>query len=463
MFSRSNEKLISETDIFYCPFFVTSLYGSSTMKICIIGTGYVGLVTGTCFAEAGNDVICVDVDPIKIDKLNQGIIPIFELGLEPMVGFNQKEKRLQFTTHLEKAVNESDICFIAVGTPPNEDGSADLTHVIDVAKNIIRLAKKEIMVGTKSTVPVGTGDMIEELFKKEFKYPFTVFSNPEFLKEGDAINDFMKPDRVVVGVNNPHILPLLQELYAPFTRQRDRLIVMNRRSAELTKYAANAMLATRISFMNEMANLCEKVGANISDVRMGIGSDPRIGSAFLFPGIGYGGSCFPKDVKAILKTALDARVNLSVIQAVEEANKKQKTILVEKMEKYFGPGKLKGLKIAFWGLAFKAKTDDIRESSALTLVEALLQKGVEIHAFDPQATDNVKKIYGDKIVYCKTNYDCLNQASALVVATDWNEFRSPNYEKMKKLMKTQVIFDGRNVLNKTHLEKLGFVYYGVGL
>lgn len=434
------------------------------MKLCIIGTGYVGLVTGTCFAEAGNDVICVDVDEKKVFDLNQGHIPIYEPGLEPMIKFNQSEKRLQFTTDLAKGVNNSEICFIAVGTPPNEDGSADLKHVLDVSNDIARVAKKKVTVGTKSTVPVGTGDKIEALLKENLKHPSVVFSNPEFLKEGDAVNDFMKPDRIVIGTNDDSIVPLLRELYAPFTRQKDRLIIMSRRSAELTKYAANAMLATRISFMNEVANLCEKVGANVDDIRHGIGSDPRIGSAFLFPGIGYGGSCFPKDVKAILNTAKETENPLSVVEAVDLANQKQKEIIYKKIIKHYGSAqKLKGLKIAIWGLAFKAKTDDIRESPALSLIDQLLSKGCQITAFDPQAEENTKKIYGGKIEYHKQSYDCLQGASCLVIATDWNEFRSPDYKRIKKLLKSPVIFDGRNILNKAHLLELGFTYYGIGV
>ncbi|MBI4411622.1 MAG: UDP-glucose/GDP-mannose dehydrogenase family protein [Deltaproteobacteria bacterium] len=434
------------------------------MKLCIIGTGYVGLVTGACFAEAGNDVICVDVDKRKIAGLNEGHIPIFEPGLEPMVQFNRREGRLTFATDLSLAVNESDICFIAVGTPPNEDGSADLTHVLDVAGQIATAAKKKVIVGTKSTVPVGTGDKIEAVFAEKSKHPFVVFSNPEFLKEGNAVNDFMKPDRVIVGLDHNHIEDLLRELYAPFTRQRDRLIFMSRRSAELTKYAANAMLATRISFMNEMANLCEKVGANINDVRQGIGSDPRIGSAFLFPGMGYGGSCFPKDVTALLNTAKGYDIPLGVVEACEEANKRQKKGLFRKIVHHFGgTEKIRGLKMAVWGLSFKARTDDIRESPALVLVDQLLEAGCRIAAFDPQAMPHGSKIYGSRIDLTDNNYDCLNDASALIVATDWNEFRSPDYPRMKKLMKQPVIFDGRNILNATHLKELGFAYYGIGI
>ncbi|MBI2339392.1 MAG: UDP-glucose/GDP-mannose dehydrogenase family protein [Deltaproteobacteria bacterium] len=434
------------------------------MKICIIGTGYVGLVTGACFAEAGNDVICVDVDEKKVADLNEGRIPIFEPGLEPMVRFNRREGRLRFTTDLSEGVNKSEVCFIAVGTPPNEDGSADLSHVLDVAFGIAGVAKKKILLGTKSTVPVGTGEKIEAVFREKLSHPFVVFSNPEFLKEGDAVNDFMKPDRIVVGLDHDPIEPLLRELYAPFTRRRDRLIVMSRRSAELTKYAANAMLVTRISFMNEMANLCERAGANINDVRQGIGSDPRIGSAFLFPGMGYGGSCFPKDVAALLNMGREWGVPLEVVHSAGEANKRQKKVLPEKIIRHFGgKEKLKGLKMAVWGLAFKAKTDDIRESPALVLIEQLLEADCRVSAFDPQAMSRAQKIYGPKISCEKSSYDCLTGADALVIAADWNEFRSPDYERMKKIMGQPVVFDGRNILNASHLKELGFTYYGIGV
>lgn len=433
------------------------------MKITIIGTGYVGLVTGTCFAEAGNDVTCVDLDENKISKLREGIIPIYEPGLENMVRFNHKEGRLHFSTDLSSTINESDMAFIAVGTPPNEDGSADLSHVLAVAQEICDKAKKDIVLGTKSTVPVGTGDKIEALFKENFSFNFTIFSNPEFLKEGDAVNDFMKPDRVVIGLNDNKLRQKFEELYAPFTRQKNRLIFMKRRSAELTKYAANAMLATRISFMNEMANLCEKVDADVNDVRIGIGSDPRIGSAFLYPGIGYGGSCFPKDVKAILRTASEYQSDLSVIQAVENANQKQKLVLIKKIEEHFGKESLKDKTFALWGLAFKAKTDDIRESAALSLIDALLERGSTIKAFDPQAAENVKALYGNKILYSSSNYEALQEADALIIATDWNEFRSPDASKIKSLLKNPVIFDGRNLLNKKSYEEMGFTYVGIGI
>jgi len=434
------------------------------MKICLIGTGYVGLVSGTCFAEAGNNVICVDVDKNKIERLKKGEIPIYEPGLEPMVRENYEDGRLHFMTNLAQAVNNADICFIAVGTPPNEDGSADLSHVLGVATNIAQVAQKDVVVGTKSTVPVGTGDKIEALLKEKMKFKAVVFSNPEFLKEGDAINDFMKPDRVIIGLNDSSAENLLRELYAPFMRQSERLIFMSRRSAELTKYAANAMLATRISFINEMANLCEAVGANIADIRRGIGSDERIGPAFLYPGMGYGGSCFPKDVKALLKTASEYNIQSRVVEACEQANEYQKTVMFEKMVRHFGgKEKLKGLKIALWGLAFKARTDDIRESPALNIIDLLLDAGAVISTFDPEAMENIKKIYSTKLDFKTNAFDCLHLANALVIATEWNEFRSPDYRKMKELMKQSIIFDGRNLLNRSTLKELGFTYYGIGV
>lgn len=434
------------------------------MQICVIGTGYVGLVTGTCFAEAGNQVICVDVDGAKIDRLNRGEVPIFEPGLKPLVAENREDGRLKFTTHLSEGINNSEICFIAVGTPPLEDGSADLKHVLDVAEGIATVANRKVIVGTKSTVPVGTGDRIEQIFREKMKVPFAVFSNPEFLKEGDAVNDFMKPDRIIVGINDSSIEPILRELYAPFMRQNDRFIVMNRRSAELTKYAANAMLATRISFMNELANLCEAHSANINDIRRGMGSDPRIGPAFLYPGMGYGGSCFPKDVKALLKTGHEAGVSLEVVEAVEKANQNQKGKLFEKIVRHYGnKEKLKGLKMALWGLAFKARTDDIRESPALALIDQLLEAETKLAVFDPEAMENIKRLHGNRLEFKKNAYECLEGVDCLIVATEWNEFRSPDYGRMQNLMKEKVIFDGRNLLNAGQLKGLGFVYYGVGI
>lgn len=434
------------------------------MKIAIFGTGYVGLVSGACFAEVGNDVICVDVDAEKISNLQKGLVPIYEPGLEALVVKNTREGRLSFTTDPAVALNQTKICFIAVGTPPKEDGSADLKHVLEVAQVIATHATAPLAVGTKSTVPVGTGDEIEAVMAKAGRGPHTVFSNPEFLKEGDAVSDFLKPDRVILGLGDPNaaVMPLLRELYAPFTRQKDRLILMNRRSAELTKYAANAMLATRISFINEMANLCEKVGANINDVRLGIGSDPRIGSAFLFPGMGFGGSCFPKDVQAILRTAKAFQVPLQVVEAVNQANESQKEMMPAKIKAHF-QGKISGVKLALWGLSFKARTDDIRQSPALKLIDILLANGAKLTVFDPQAMAAVQVLYGDKLQYAPDAYSCLDGAEGLIIATEWNEFRSPDYEKIKAQMAGNVVFDGRNILNRGRLAQLGFTSYGVGL
>lgn len=434
------------------------------MRICVIGTGYVGLVTGTCFAEVGNEVICIDVDEQKINQLKQGILPIYEPGLEPLVKSNQAKGRLKFSTLLEEGINQTEMAFLAVGTPPNEDGSADLQHVLEVAHQIAKIAVKKIVLGTKSTVPVGTGDKIENIFREHSKFPSIVFSNPEFLKEGNAVNDFMKPNRVIIGLDDHEIQNKLCELYAPFTRKSDRLLFMSRKTAELTKYAANAMLATRISFINEMANLCEKLGADINDLRQGIGSDPRIGSDFLFPSMGYGGSCFPKDVRALLKTAQHVELPLRLIQACEEANNFQKGLIFQKIARHFGDTqKLKGKKFSLWGVAFKAKTDDIRESPALQLINQLLQAGAIISVHDPEAIDNLKKMYGSKLSYYVDHYECIEGADALIIATEWNEYRSPYYERIKEKLSKPVIFDGRNILDVHHLKKLGFQYYGIGI
>lgn len=434
------------------------------MKICIIGTGYVGLVTGTCLAEVGNEVVCIDVDGQKINQLKQGILPIYEPNLEPLVKSNYAKGRLQFSTSLAKEINQSEVTFLAVGTPPNEDGSADLQHVLEVAHQIAKVASKKIILGTKSTVPVGTGDKIENILKEHSKFPFIVFSNPEFLKEGNAVNDFMKPNRVIIGLDNHEIRDKLRELYAPFTRKSDRLLFMSRKTAELTKYAANAMLATRISFINEMANLCEKLGADIHDLRQGLGSDPRIGPDFLFPSMGYGGSCFPKDVKALLKTAQNVEMPLRLVKACEEVNNFQKELLFQKIVRHFGgTEKLKGKKFALWGGSFKAKTDDIRESPALSLIDQLLQTGAIIAVHDPEAINNIKKIYGAKLTYCADHYECIEGSCALIIATEWNEYRSPYYECIKEKLLEPVIFDGRNILDVHHLKKLGFQYYGIGI
>lgn len=433
------------------------------MKICIIGTGYVGLVTGACFAETGNTVLCVDVDENKVTKLNNGVIPIYEPGLEDLVTRNREKGRLIFTTNLAEGINNADVSFIAVGTPMDEDGSADLKHVYQVCEDICKVAKKEVIIATKSTVPVGTGDKIENLFKEKLKQRFVVFSNPEFLKEGDAVHDFLKPDRIVVGTNDKSIVPLVTELYAPFQQQRSRLIIMGRRSAEITKYAANAMLALRISYMNELANFCDMVGANIHDVRVGIGSDSRIGPAFLYSGLGFGGSCFPKDVNALARVAHENGMELLTITALSEVNKNQPGLFFKKICTHFG-GKtaLKNKTIALWGLSFKAKTDDIRCSPALAIANLLTEEGVRIRAFDPEALPHVKRECGDRFTYCEDKMDCLTGADALVVATEWSEFKSPDFEAIRAKLSSPVIFDGRNLYNVRHLKEQGFTCYGVG-
>lgn len=433
------------------------------MKICIIGTGYVGLVTGACFAEAGNTVWCVDVDQTKINNLNDGILPIYEPGLDIIVQRNHAKGRLIFTTQLADGINSADVSFIAVGTPMDEDGSADLKHVYQVCEDICKVAKKEVLIGTKSTVPVGTGDKIEALFQEKLGQPFVVFSNPEFLKEGDAVSDFMKPDRVVIGTNDERILPLVTELYAPFQQQRQRLVIMGRRSAEITKYAANAMLALRISYMNELANFCDVVGGNINDVRVGIGSDSRIGPAFLYSGLGFGGSCFPKDVNALNRVAHENGLELKTITALGEVNKAQPKVFFKKIEKHFGGmSQLNGKVFALWGLSFKAKTDDTRCSPALILADLLLAAGAEVRCFDPEAMPHVKAQYGNKLTYCDEKMDCLTGAHALIIATDWSEFRSPDFTAIKSRLHSPVVFDGRNLYDGRHLKSQGFAYYGMG-
>ena len=446
------------------------------MNICVIGNGYVGLVAGTCFADSGNDVICVDIDAKKIEKLNRGEIPIYEPGLEELVKRNTKEGRLRFTTDLSYGVKESLICFIAVGTPPGGDGSADLKYVLEAARNIAGDMDGYRIIVNKSTVPVGTADKVkaaiqEELDKRSKKYEFDVVSNPEFLKEGAAIDDFMKPDRVIIGTNSAHAAEIMKELYSSFMRKTDRLIMMDVRSAEMTKYAANAMLATKISFINEIANLCELVGADIDNVRKGIGTDSRIGFEFLFPGVGYGGSCFPKDVQAMIRTAGEYGYDMKILKSVEDVNYRQKGVIVDKMLKYFearGKGQgakgkpLEGNIIGIWGLSFKPRTDDMREAPSITIINRLLDAGAKIKAHDPEAMDEAKKVFGSRIEYMQDNYEVLKGADALVVITEWNEFRRPNFEKMRKLMKTPVIFDGRNIYDPDEMRGMGFTYYGIG-
>lgn len=436
------------------------------MKIAIVGTGYVGLVTGTCFAEIGVDVTCVDTNREKIDSLQKGIIPIYENGLEEMVLRNMKARRLKFTTSLESCLDEVEVVFSAVGTPPDEDGSADLRYVLDVARTIGRNMKQYKLVVTKSTVPVGTARKVreviqEELDRREVKVEFDVASNPEFLKEGNAVNDFMSPDRVVVGVESTRAEKLMTKLYKPFLLNNFRVIFMDIPSAEMTKYAANSMLATRISFMNDIANLCEIVGADVNMVRSGIGSDTRIGRKFLYPGIGYGGSCFPKDVKALIKTAEQNGYRMRVLSAVDEVNECQKSVLFEKLLKHF-EGDLKNKTIALWGLAFKPETDDMREAPALVLIDKLLKSGCRIRAYDPAAMQECKRRIGNAIYYACDMYDTVLDADALMLLTEWKEFRLPSWAVIRKTMARQVVLDGRNIYEKKEMEELGFIYYCIG-
>ncbi|MCL3853386.1 UDP-glucose/GDP-mannose dehydrogenase family protein [Parabacteroides sp. GYB001] len=436
------------------------------MKIAIVGTGYVGLVTGTCFAEMGTEVFCVDVNTEKIENLKKGIIPIYEPGLEEMVHRNQLAGRLHFTTDLTECLNEVEVLFSAVGTPPDEDGSADLKYVLEVARTVGRNIKKHILVVTKSTVPVGTAKKVrqaiqDELDKRGVQIEFDVASNPEFLKEGAAISDFMSPDRVVVGVESERAEELMTRLYRPFLLNNFRVIFMDVPSAEMTKYAANAMLATRISFMNDVANLCEIVGADINMVRKGIGSDNRIGNRFLYAGIGYGGSCFPKDVKALINTAKLNNYPMRILQAVEEVNDEQKSLLFRKLEKHFN-GNLKGKRVALWGLAFKPETDDMREAPSLVLIEKLLGAGCEVYAYDPVAVEETKRRIGDSIHYAKDIYDAVVDADALMLVTEWKEFRMPSWSAVKKLMATPLVLDGRNIYDIKEMEGNGFVYHCIG-
>lgn len=431
------------------------------MKIAIIGTGYVGLVTGTCFAETGNDVICVDNNEEKIAAIKAGIIPIYEPGLDELIKRNVKEGRLLFTTDIKHAIQSALFIFICVGTPPKHDGSADLRSVWSVAESIGKNMNNYKIIVTKSTVPVGTTDRIKEILPKSTKQQFDVASNPEFLKEGAAVDDFMKPDRIVIGTEDPRVEELLKELYSPFVRTGKPILAMNIRSSELTKYAANAMLATRISFMNEIANLCEKVGAEINMVRIGMGTDPRIGSSFLFPGVGYGGSCFPKDVRAIVEVGREAGYEMKILPMVEAVNNYQKQLLGYKIIDYFN-GDIKGRKIAVWGLSFKPRTDDMRDAPSIEIINRLLEAGAMIEAYDPVAIQEAKKIFGDKIKYGEKNYDVLSNADALAVITEWNEFREPDFERLKSIMKNPVIFDGRNIYDGKKLKSKGFNYIGIG-
>jgi UDPglucose 6-dehydrogenase len=439
------------------------------MNITVIGSGYVGLVSGTCFADMGNTVTCVDIDPVKIEKLNQGIIPIFEPGLENMVLKNVKDKNLFFTTVLDKALQNTEIAFIAVGTPMGDDGSADLQYVLAVAKSIGRCMQKRLIVVDKSTVPIGTAEKVKETIQKELDVrnsdlQFDVVSNPEFLKEGAAIADFMKPDRVVVGTDSEYAIDKIKQLYHPFCMSRDRFIYMDIRSAEMTKYAANAMLATKISFMNEIANICEKVGADANQVRIGIGSDQRIGYSFIYPGAGYGGSCFPKDVRALTKIAKENGCNAKLITAVEEVNDAQKFVIAQKIVKRFGED-LSGFIFGVWGLAFKPGTDDMREAPAIYVIKELVNRGAKIKAYDPKAMNEAKDHYLNgiqNIKYMKSKYDVLHDSDALVLLTEWKEFRSPDFEEIKVQLKTPVIFDGRNQYNTFNLKEKEFEYYQIG-
>ena len=431
------------------------------MKIAVVGTGYVGLVVGACLAETGNDVTCGDVDQAKIDGLKQNVLPIYEPGLDGLVERNQQQGRLRFTTDVASAVAHADVVFIAVGTPPDEDGSADLRHVLNVAEVIGEHMKREMVVVTKSTVPVGTAAKVAAAVARRARYPFHMCSNPEFLKEGAALDDFMKPDRVVLGVDSDHARSVMAELYAPFVRTGKPIIFMDIPSAEMTKYAANAMLATRISFMNEIANLCEKVGANVDLVRKGIGSDARIGPSFLFPGPGYGGSCFPKDVKALVRTAGAAGSRLSVLEAVEEANDRQKHRLFEKLVCALGDA-VRGSHIAVWGLAFKPQTDDMREAPALTFIDDVLAAGATVTAHDPAALHEARRRIGTRIGYAESNYDALAGADALVVVTDWNEYRHPDFARMKASLRKPVVIDGRNLYDANKMQTLGFSYFSFG-
>ena len=434
------------------------------MNIAVVGTGYVGLVAGACFAETGNDVICVDINQSKVDALNKGDIPIFEPGLEDLVKSNAKAKRLSFTTSIKDAVHASDTIFIAVGTPQDEDGSADLTHVLAVARAIGENMNGPKVVVDKSTVPVGTADLVKREIEKTSKFPVDVVSNPEFLKEGAAIDDFLRPDRVVVGVASEKAADVMRELYAPFVRTNNPILVMDIRSAEMTKYAANAMLALRVSFMNEIANLCEKSGADISKVRIGIGTDSRIGMSFIFPGIGYGGSCFPKDVQALIRTGKDHGVDLRIARSVEEVNKSQKMLMVQKIVQHFGESKVRGKTFAMWGLAFKPKTDDVREAPALSICSELIKLGARVKAFDPEANGTFKEKFGDhsSVDYVDNNYDALRGSDALIVCTEWNAFRQPNFKKIKEELVSPVIFDGRNIYETADMRAQGFTYYSVG-
>jgi UDPglucose 6-dehydrogenase len=431
------------------------------MKIAVVGTGYVGLVTGTCFSETGNTVTCIDIDKEKVKKLQGGKVTIYEPGLEQLFDRNIKQKRLLFTTDLKEGIKDAKIIFLALPTPPGEDGSADLKYILKVADDLGELLTEYTVIVDKSTVPVGTADKVRARIAAKAKVEFDVVSNPEFLREGVAVEDFMKPERVVIGTTSPKARKVMESLYAPFVRQGNPLVFMDERSAELTKYAANSFLATKITFMNEIANLCELLGADVDSVRKGVGTDSRIGKRFLFPGIGYGGSCFPKDVQALAKSSADTNYDFKILKAVMDVNEAQKTKLVPRVKEYF-KGNLKGKTIAMWGLSFKPHTDDIREAPALYNIEALLAEGVKIKAHDPEAMENVKKQIGDKIQFCPTPYDAAEGADAIFIATEWPEFRTPDFDKLGSILKSKVIFDGRNLYELSLMKELGFAYYSIG-
>ncbi len=437
------------------------------MKISIVGTGYVGLVTGTCFAETGVEVACIDIDEAKVARLNEGKSPIYEPGLEPMIRRNLEKGRLTFTSDMKSSVKDSEVVFIAVGTPPDEDGSADLQHVLTVARAVGKYMEDYLVVATKSTVPVGTARLVHEEVEKAQQeagkqIPFDVVSNPEFLKEGNAVQDFLKPDRIVIGLDSEQAETIMRRLYKPFLLNNHPILFMDIPSAEMTKYTANAMLATKISFMNEIANLCELVGANVEMVRKGIGSDPRIGNKFIYPGTGYGGSCFPKDVKALINTAKSRNYRFQILEAVDAVNERQKSILFRKIRDHFGTD-LSGRAFGIWGLSFKPHTDDVREAPALTLIRLLLEAGAEVRAYDPAAMEQARRVLGDTITYSSDPYDTLVDADAMVLVTEWPEFRIPNFRVISKLLKENVIFDGRNIYDPAELKEKGFTYYGIGV
>ena len=432
------------------------------MNIAVVGTGYVGLVSGTCFSEMGNTVTCVDIDEKKVARLQKGEVPIYEPQLDLLFERNIKQNRLFFTTSLIDAVKTAKVVFLALPTPPGEDGSADLSYVLAVAKELGKILDQYTIVVNKSTVPVGTADKVKAAIAENCKVEFDVVSNPEFLREGYAIDDFLKPDRVVIGTSSERARKVMADLYKPFVRQGNPIYFMDERSSELTKYAANSFLATKISFMNEIANVCELVGANVDMVRIGIGSDSRIGKRFLFPGIGYGGSCFPKDVKALIKSSKEVHYDFKILNAVEEVNEVQKTILIPKLKNYFKESTLKGKKIGLWGLAFKPNTDDTREAPAFYLINELLKAGAHVVAYDPEAMDNTRLVYGEQIEFCTNYYDALVDIDALIIATEWSVFRNPDFAKMKERMAGKVIFDGRNLFEPEQMKEEGFEYYSIG-